>query len=159
MTAVRKVASALLHAVARHLPPDTQAWCQAMIRELDFIESDWTALSWALGSATALVGQSVRRSLTSLGRSTGGLLSGVAIGAGVFIISAGGVLRLLFFLFPEWRAQPVPLVEWLTAIVMPEIVFIVASMVLWRQQRPIAAGIVLTAITLMIHFVVHVASQ
>jgi hypothetical protein len=159
MTAARKVASAILHAVARHLPPDTQDWCRAMIRELDFIDSDWTAVSWALGSTTTLFRQSVRRNLTNFGRRTGGLLSGVAIGGGVFVISAGGVLRLLFFLFPAWRAQPAPIAEWLTAIVMPEIVFIVASMVLWRQQRFIAAGIVLAAITLMIHFAVHVAAQ
>lgn len=159
MTAARKVASALLNAVARHLPPDTHAWGQAMVRELDFIESDWAAWSWVLGSTTALVGQSVRRGLTNIGRNMGGILLGAGIAGGVFAISAGGFLRLVLFVFPAWRAQPAPIVEWLTAIVMPEIVFIIAAVVLWRQRRFVAAGIVLTAITLMIHFVVHVAAH
>jgi hypothetical protein len=36
-----------------------------MLRELDFVEGDWQALLWTLGSATALVRHSAPRELRS----------------------------------------------------------------------------------------------
>ena len=83
MTVARRVAFALVNAVARNVPPDRRAWGQAMVRELDFIDGDWAALSWALGSTTAL---SVHAGLLKkIGRSIGGVLSGAGIAGGVFV--------------------------------------------------------------------------
>jgi hypothetical protein len=157
MTVARRVAFALVNAVARYVPPDLRTWGQAMVRELDFIEGDWAVLSWALGSTAALFVHAGL--LKKIGKSLGGVLSGAGIAGGVFVVSAVGVLRLVLVVFPAWRAQPAPIAEWLTAIVLPELVFVVAAVVLWRQRRFVAAGIGLTAITLMIHFVVHVAAH
>jgi hypothetical protein len=157
MTVARRAAFALVNAIARQVPPDMQAWSQAMVRELDFIEGDGEALSWALGSTTALVVHAGL--LKKIGRSVGAVLSGAGIAGGVFVVSAVGVLRLVLVVFPAWRAQSAPIAEWLTAIVLPEVVFIAAAVFLWRQRRLVAAGIGLTAILLMIHFVVHVAAH
>lgn len=156
MSLARRVAAALLNTVARSVPADAQAWAQAMVRELDVVEGDWAAVSWAVGSATALVRQPVM--LKQIGRHTMGVLSGAGIAGTVFMVSGAGLLRLIFLAFPSWRAQPAPVVEWLTAIALPEIVYVAAASALWRHRRFMAAGIVLSAITLIIHFVVHVAA-
>jgi hypothetical protein len=47
MSAIRRLASRLLSGVVRQVSSDTQEWGNAMLRELDFIESDWIALLWA----------------------------------------------------------------------------------------------------------------
>jgi hypothetical protein len=51
----RKLAAKLLEAVVRYAPEESREWASAMLRELDFIEGDWSALFWALGSAAAVV--------------------------------------------------------------------------------------------------------
>jgi hypothetical protein len=148
MRAARRLAVTMLSAVSRRLSPDDRDWGQAMLRELDAIDSDWAAVSWALGSTAALFRQSVRHGWKPLG----GILWGAGIGAAVFAISAGGLMRVVFYEFPAWRA---PVAEWLMAIGLPELVFVVAAVALWRSKRSVATGLVLAAITLMIHFVVH----
>jgi hypothetical protein len=54
MTTIRKLSIRILNAVIRLAAPATQDWAAAMLRELDFIENDWTALRWASGSARIL---------------------------------------------------------------------------------------------------------
>jgi hypothetical protein len=52
---IRRLASAILAGAFRHASQETQEWGNAMVREMDFIESDWAALFWAIGSATAIL--------------------------------------------------------------------------------------------------------
>ncbi len=40
--------------MVRFAPPGAGEWSEAMLREIDFIESDWAALSWALGGTRIL---------------------------------------------------------------------------------------------------------
>jgi hypothetical protein len=54
MTTIRRLAITILNAAIRLAAPTTQEWAVAMLRELDFIENDWTALRWAAGSARVL---------------------------------------------------------------------------------------------------------
>ena len=49
MTARRRWAVAMLRAVIRHAPEASREWASAMLRELDYIESDWAALSGGPG--------------------------------------------------------------------------------------------------------------
>jgi hypothetical protein len=44
-------------------------------------------------------------------------------------------------------------------IVIPETIFIVAALALWHKRRSMATGIVLSAVTLIVHFIVHVATH
>jgi hypothetical protein len=143
-----------------------------MLRELDFIESDWEALSWALGSTSAIFRHFIPRGLrTWLGKESGreqepmvkdigkkaaGIASGVVI-AGVVAIGAFGLVRLSFFFFPEWELGGVP--WWLAAIVIPEMIFVIAAVALWRKRRLMAVGILLSAATLVTHVIVHVATH
>jgi|HubBroStandDraft_5_1064220.scaffolds.fasta_scaffold27685_4 hypothetical protein len=54
MTMIRRLALKVLDAAARQAAPGTRDWITAMSREMDFIENDWAALWWALGSTRIL---------------------------------------------------------------------------------------------------------
>ena len=172
MSATRRLAAKLLRAVARLASSDGQDWANAMLRELDFIVSDWAALFWALGSTTAIFRHSVPRGLRSwlgprfdqkeglmkesMGKKTVGVISGIVIALAV-AGCAYGTVWLLFYLFPAWDLGPVP--WWLPMIVLPEIIFIVAAVALWRKRRFMAVGILLSAVTLGTHFIIHVTTH
>jgi hypothetical protein len=50
MTRLRKLAVKISNTVVRRSLPAYKDWAEATARELEFIESDWAALRWALGS-------------------------------------------------------------------------------------------------------------
>ena len=162
MSAVRRLAAGLLRAVLRHASSDSQDWANAMLRELDVIEGDWTSLSWALGCTTALFRHSVPRGLRAwLGKRLDrkqavGAISGIVIAVAV-TGSAFALVRKLFYLFPAWDLGPMP--WWVAMIGIPEVIFIVAAAALWRKRRSMAVGILLSAVTLVAHFIVHVATH
>ncbi len=54
MTMIRRFALKVLNSAARHAAPGMRDWVTAMSREMDFIENDWAALWWALGSTRIL---------------------------------------------------------------------------------------------------------
>jgi len=110
MSPTRRLALRLLRVVVRNASSDSRDWADAMLRELDFIESDWAALFWALGSTTAIFRHSVPRELrTWFGRhsnqeegvilkhirkNAAGTASGVVIAVGV-LVSAFGLVRVV----------------------------------------------------------------
>ena len=77
--------------------------------------------------------------------------------AGLLVVCMFGVVDLLFHLFPKWDLGPMP--WWVAVIVIPEITFVVAIVALWRKRRPMALGILLTAVILATHFAVHIANH
>lgn len=172
MSAMRRLASRLLRAVLRHAPPDSQGWASAMLRELDFIESDWAAFFWALGSTTAIFRYSVPRRLRTwlgkdsrnqegltmkgMGKKAAGVGAGIGIALGV-CACAWGLVWLMFYLFPKSDLGPMP--WWVGMVVIPETIFVVAVVTLWRKRRPMAIGILLLGITLVTHFAIHVANH
>jgi hypothetical protein len=143
-----------------------------MLRELDFVSGDWAALFWALGSAAAIfrhAGRNWRLWLTHLNRhreermnSTGkkaiGVVSG-AVSAIMLVACAFGLLRLTDILFPSLSIANTEWTHWFSIIVIPEAIFIAAAVVLWRKRRPIAAGVLLTAVAIGLHVVIHVAGH
>ncbi len=123
----RKLAAWLLRNVLQYLSPASRPWALGMLRELDFIEGDWAALFWALGSTIAIFGHSVGRSWSLL-RSGGyrmndimkrflGILSGAAIAALLAIIAVAFV-TLAFRFFPAF-AEQATWFPWLSLIVIP----------------------------------------
>lgn len=171
MSAARRVASTILGSALRCVPQTSQEWAQAMLAELDYIQSDWAALLWALGSTTAIFRHGIREWRAGIrqqsGRKEKSMLNGkenrtmgIVIGAvvaGLLVVFAFGAVELLFHLFPKWDLGPMP--WWVAVIVIPEITFIVAIMALWRKRRPMAMGILLTAVILATHFAVHIANH
>jgi hypothetical protein len=156
MRAVRRFATWLLAAISRRSSADDRTWGQAMLRELDVIAGDRAAVSWALGAAAVLFRHSARRALITMLKQTGGIASGVCLGGAVFLISAGGLLRVISVLLPAWPLRSIVSAELLTAIVIPEIVCVAGTVALWRTRRFISTGVTLSGISLMIHFAMHV---
>src|ERR1700674_2178308 len=122
MSPIRRLASRLLGAVVRHSSSHSQDWANAMLRELDFIESDWAALFWALGSTTAIfrhsgrglrarfgksLGQEEER-MNHIGKKTAGVVAGIVIAA-TLVLCAFGLLVLSFRFFPALGLERV---EW-----------------------------------------------
>ena len=57
MTPLRRLAMKISDGVVR-LAPGAKDWARATAREIEFIEDDWVALRWALGSTRILLGRS-----------------------------------------------------------------------------------------------------
>jgi len=172
MGAPRKLGQAVLSAALHFTPPATREWAAAMLRELDFVSGDWAALFWAMGSAAAIfrhAGRNWRLWITHLNRhreermnSTGKKAIGVVSGAVSAIMLVGcafGLLRLMDILFPSMGIANTEWTHWLSIIVIPEAIFIAAAVVLWRKRKPVAAGVLLTAVAIGLHVVIHVAGH
>jgi hypothetical protein len=170
MVLLRKIGTALLRAVVRHSPPESREWASAMLRELDFIESDWAALFWALGSTTAVF-RHIGRELLALfegkfeikegsvndnQKRVLGTMMGVGIG---FLLAVGGFVLLLVLLHLISDPARMPFPAQLAIVGVPEIIFAVIAIKLWRKRRPIAVGVLATAILLAAHVVTHVATH
>jgi hypothetical protein len=174
MSAIRRLASRLLRAVVRHSSCDSQYWASAMLRELDFMESDWAALFWALGGTTAIFRHSVPRGLRAyfgkrshqeewvilkrIRKNAAGTVSGVVIAVGV-LLCAFALVHLSFILFPGSNLERMQWAELLAVIVIPEMIFILGAVTLWRKRRSMAVGFVVSALTLVAHVVVHVTTH
>jgi hypothetical protein len=169
MAARRRLAVALLQAMARHAPEESRDWASAMLRELDFIEGDWAALFWALGSTTAIFRHAGRSVWVWFGRQFGfkedrmnnfqqravGVISGIGITVAVTIL-----LMILihlsdhFFNFADWMPKIV-----MSMSVLAELLFVGAVIALWRKRRPMAVGILFTAILLGTHFAMYMSTH
>jgi hypothetical protein len=166
MTAARRFATRLLLAVARHVCAESREWAEAMLRELDFIESDWEALLWALGSARAMcrhVGRE-RQSrheearVNEIGKKAVGMAEGVGMAVALLLLALG-VMWMGFRYFPSWGLEQAEWKHVLLMIVIPETIFVAAIIGLWRRRRPMAVGILLSAAVLATHVIVHLATH
>jgi hypothetical protein len=163
---------ALLGAAARLSPPHARDWAEAMLRELDFVSGDWSALWWALGGVGAIFHQAgrswgqkiferrrrVEGPMDAKGKKAVGVVSG-AIAAILVVLCAFGLLRLTDILFPALGIAGTEWTHWLSVIVIPEAMFIAAVIVLWRKRGPIAVGILVIAVALGLHVALHAAGH
>jgi len=167
--APRRLAEAALRAVLRLAPRQSREWASAMQRELDFIQGDWAALFWALGSAGAVLRHAASVLLMSLKNkskeekrmnSTGKKALGVGVGILSALMLAGcafAVLRIAALLFPGLQHSST--VYWISVVVIPELILVAATILLWRRRGPVAAGILATALVMGLHLAVHFAMR
>lgn len=94
--------------------------------------------------------------MDNVGKKAVGIVSGVAI-AGMLVVCAFGLLLLANYLLPGLGLDHLEWTHWLTVIVIPEIIFVVAVATMWRKRRSMAVGILLMAVVLATHAVVHIA--
>jgi hypothetical protein len=146
-----------------------------MLREMDFIETDWAALWWALGSAAAIFRYSIpcemaawvkkqsgwlnQGTLRSMSRKAAGLGTGVVISISVLTACIFGLTRVSPFLFPEWHLAEMPSAQYLSVLGIPETIFVIATVALWRRRRAVSAGILVSAITLVAHFTIYMSTH
>jgi hypothetical protein len=167
MGAPRTLAAKLLRAVVRLAPRESRDWAFAMLRELEFIESEWGTLFWALGSTTAILRHVVsawrgwfRRNSNKEAHmnNTGKRALGVGLGmlsALALLGCAFAVLRIAALLFPGLGIEHTEWTHWLAVIVIPEAIFVAATVMLWRKRGPVAAGILAMALVVALHVAVH----
>jgi hypothetical protein len=165
----RKLAARLLGVVLRLAPPESRDWALAMLRELDFVEGEWAALFWALGSTTAILRQSARGWRAWLNGETkkeAGMndTGKKALGAGLGILSAlalvgceFAVLRIAGELFPGVGFLHSRWAYWLAVLAIPEAIFVTATVLLWKKKGPVAAGILATGLVMALHIGVQLA--
>jgi len=55
MTFLRRLAVKISNGVVRHASPGCKEWAEGLAREVAFIERDWSALGWAIGSLRVLL--------------------------------------------------------------------------------------------------------
>jgi hypothetical protein len=167
----RKIAVWLLRAVLRYSPDESREWASAMLQELEFIEGDWEALFWALGSTTAIFRHSGDRIWVWVGRQFGyeegrmndfqkraiGVVSGVGIAAAVticFMVLVHGSAHVFGFDNSPWLPRVAMVMAWVM-----EVLFVGAVIALWRKRRPIAVGILFSAILLGTHFAIYMSTH
>jgi hypothetical protein len=181
MSAIRKFAVWLLNIALRHAPAESRDWAEAMLRELDFIESDWAAFFWALGCTGAISWECLRGWATWLHRqfaelfgiqsskeeikmnSTGKKTLGVLAGMGLALALGVGAFFLRHPIGDMLLAVGIQKTMWshvLTVILPTELIVVVAAILLWRRQRaPIAVGMLLTGLVMGVHVIVSVAGH
>ncbi len=165
MGAPRKCAGALLRAMLRLVPAESRDWALAMLRELDFIEGEWAALFWALGSTTAILRHAIgswrawlgsksnrEASMNNIGKKALGVGLGM-LSALALVGCAFAVLRIAGVIFPGLEHSP--WAYWLAVMAIPEAVFVAATVMLWRKKGPVAAGILATGLVMALHVAVH----
>jgi len=168
MGAPRTLAAKLLRAVVRLAPAQSRDWAAAMLRELDFIEGDWAALFWALGSLAAILrhattawrARSIKKTKETTMSTTGKKVLIITMGALCLLGLAGCAFPMLLLvpdLFPElghawWPLAPI-------AIAIPVIIIGFAAGFLWRKRGPVAAGVLLVVLAVAFHVAVHVAKH
>ncbi len=170
MPILRRLAVKWLEAIVRNAPPPCRQWASAMLRELDFIESDWAALLWALGSTAAISrhwlrawhawirGREEEQTMKDTAVKVAGVLLGVLIAVAVMAAGAFGVHGVLFRFFPALQHGGTPWPVWVIALVL-EALLVVGTVKLWQKRRPMAVGILLAAVIFGTHFVVHMATH
>ena len=171
MSIARRLALRVLTMMIRHSSSESQLWGNAMLRELDFIERDWAALLWAFGSTAALCRYSVTSQLRSLGdrrseevfqlkgiaKKTTGIVSGVVVAGTVLALCVGILIGLIRF--ASWQQASGRLADRLLIVVIPETIYAVGIITLWRRRKTVALGILLAGMIIMTHEVIHFATH
>lgn len=172
---IRKLALRFLLAVIAYSSANRKEWGNAMIRELDFAETDRERLVWLLGSAGVLLRYSIRDRVRALVAESIGLWQkqslqaqlekaveltmGLLVSAGVLFGSVYGLKFLAPVLFPGWHVESRAWAQCLAVVFIPEAIFASGAVVLWWRRRVVAEGILLGALTLLTHFVVYVTTH
>ena len=171
MSITRRLASRMLTIIIRHSSSESQLWGNAMLRELDFIEGDRAALFWAFGGTVALCRHSVTSQLRSLGdrhfnetfqikrvaKKTTGIVSGVVVAGSVLAICVGILIGLIRF--ASWQDTNARLADRLLIVVIPETLYAVGIITLWRRRKSVALGILLAGVILITHAMIHFATH
>jgi hypothetical protein len=171
MSITRRLASGVLTIVIRQLSGEGQLWGNAMLRELDFIQKDWAALFWAFGSTAALCRHSVTSRLRTLSdrrfnetlqikriaKKTTGFVSGVVVAGTVLALCVGILIGLIRF--ASLQQENGRLADRLLIVVIPETLYVVGIITLWRRRKSVALGILLAGMILVTHAIIHFATH
>lgn len=156
------VAERLLSAAVRRAPPHAALWAKGMLGELAYIDDDWDALRWALGSVAALVRCTAARRLAAsaacltfdhVRRTTFWLLSGTISAT---ILMALCLLVLANLPHMSWRhlvfASELDRVMVVAGL---EAICLALAVGFRHQHRSAAAGALVAGMVLFLHVVTY----
>jgi hypothetical protein len=168
MAPLRRIAAQLLAGIIRCSSEEGRIWGAAMLREMDFVTDDVSAVRWALGSAGALcrfcLAQKLRAlahrghrsaaaSLRGSSRTMAAMISGMLA---AWLVLAACALLLSCLLHASWFDPALrQLADRLLFAVVPETVYLAGIIALWRRRRAMAVGILAAAAILIAHVVIH----
>jgi hypothetical protein len=169
MTARRQLAQRLLTALQSQASSESDSWATAMLRELDYVEGNWSALWWALGGAAALIRHGAPRylrarlaqpsrlahamSIKRVGTTTVGVAFGAFMAAGMMAICLATLVRLPHMSWPELVRSSA--LERVLVIVGLETICTVVAAAVWRHRRSVATGALVAGTTLFLHVVTY----
>lgn len=169
MLAVRRLAVRLLNGIVLRLPEEGRDWGNAMLREVDFVGSDWSALLWALGSTTALCRHSISqqlgkylrnreaRSLKGAAKQMPAVTLGIAAAGALLAVC---ILALSSLMRASWFDPGLGrLADRLLVVVVPEAMYVAGAASLWRKRKSVALGILAAGTILIAHAIVHFATH
>ncbi|HEY9127492.1 MAG TPA: hypothetical protein VIM62_10220 [Acidobacteriaceae bacterium] len=171
MAWLRQWARALLELAGKTASPAGREWAEGMLRELDFVKSDWAALRWALGGAMVVarraaldwaLGEMDKRrqrreqKMDQMGKKAGWMLAG-ALGTIALSLAALGLLFAVAVAFPKLGLDHAEWTHVLFVIVLPLAVCLSMAVWLWRRRRPAAIGILVAAVAMSTHVALHFA--
>src|SRR5580698_4745115 len=107
MTLIRRVALRISDGVVRWASPGCKAWAEGLGREVAFIESDWRALGWAVGSMRVVLDRrpAPMRSLDEVSAAAQRLVEGVRGGRQVLMAIIYGPQYLLMYFAAKSYSQ------------------------------------------------------
>ena len=169
----RKCTYRLLSWVASRAQGRSHVWAEALLRELDFVPGEWAALWWALGGTMAVARHAGRwmvvercrrvwewkeRAMEQMGKKAGWLAAG-AVGTVALSLIALGVQFGAAELFPNLGLRNSMWIHLVMVLIIPLAICLGFAVKVWRTRRPVALGILLSAVVMssqvILHFALH----
>ena len=142
----------MLSLAAACAPAKFADWARAMLGELDYVEDDWSAFFWALGSIGVLLRFSTIQLLLipkwrdkSMIRHTGQVLLGAVV-AGI-VCMAGSLVCIALLKVAGLQLSDVRMSQRLIFIFLLEVTYVVIATAQWRRRKFVSVGVSLAGLT------------
>jgi hypothetical protein len=135
MTRLRKLAVKISDTVIRRSLPAYKDWARATARELEFIESDWAALRWALGSwkMAASCQNAPLTSMSEVPRAASMFQKTARVSTVLTWLSLLWMCYWFSGIFPHTTANPSRLLGW--SFIVAVLVYIACQAIAFRGWR------------------------
>ncbi len=158
----RRIASRLLTLAVACAPTKFAEWARAMLGELEYVEDDWSAFFWALGSIGVLFRFSTIQLLLvpkwrdkSMLRHTGQVLLGAVV-AGI-VCMAGSLVCMALLKVAGLQLSEVRISQRLIFIFLLEVAYGVIATTLWRRRKLVSVGVSLAGLAQLASVILTVA--
>jgi hypothetical protein len=148
---LRRISSRLLSLAAACAPTKFAEWARAMLEELDYVEDDWSAFFWALGSIGVLLRFSTVQLLLipkwrdkSMIRHTGQVLLGAVV-AGI-VCMAGSLACIALLKVAGLQLSDVRMSQRLIFIFLLEVTYVVIATAQWHRRKFLSVGVSLAGL-------------
>jgi len=92
------------------------------------------------------------------GKKAIGFVSGI-LAAFAVVLCAFGVQLLLEYLFPALRQNHMGMTHVITVMIVPQVLFVAAAILMWRKRAALVAGMLLFALAADLHVAIFFATH